>query len=180
MPASESSCPTSAIVPSECRMPVVSRPICRHSSTRTRLTRSATCMTFWRLNSAATGPPGAGTLIGCHTLTTTISTILDDSEEGLRHAGGGSPLLTPQTVTGQIKLLEQRLGGKLLIRKGAPLRPPSLANWYFAMRTRCSALLRDAGYRQLPQGRARSCSTSALQMHFQASCQPGAALRDPQ
>ncbi|OSM52487.1 transcriptional regulator, partial [Aeromonas salmonicida subsp. salmonicida] len=25
--------------------------------------------------------------------------------------------LTPQTVTGQIKLLEQRLGGKLLMRK---------------------------------------------------------------
>ena len=49
-------------------------------------------------------------------------------------------LLTPQTVTGQIKLLEQRLGGKLLIRRGALLRPPSLANWCFAMRDKMFSL----------------------------------------
>ena len=43
------------------RMPVVSRPICRHSSTRTRLTRSATCDILAVELSCYRSPPGAGT-----------------------------------------------------------------------------------------------------------------------
>ncbi|WP_421158104.1 LysR family transcriptional regulator, partial [Aeromonas dhakensis] len=39
--------------------------------------------------------------------------------------------LTPQTVTGQIKLLEQRLGGKLLIRKGRSLEATELGQLVF-------------------------------------------------
>ena len=42
--------------------------------------------------------------------------------------------LTPQTITGQIKALEERLQGKLFKRKGRA----SWVNWYSAMRTRCS------------------------------------------
>jgi LysR family transcriptional activator of nhaA len=41
--------------------------------------------------------------------------------------------LTPQTITGQIKSLEERLGGKLFKRQDVCHEP------------------RDAGYRQLPQ-----------------------------
>ncbi|MCH7375403.1 transcriptional activator NhaR [Aeromonas sp. MR19] len=39
--------------------------------------------------------------------------------------------LTPQTVTGQIKLLEQRLGGKLLMRKGRSLEATELGQLVF-------------------------------------------------
>ena len=39
--------------------------------------------------------------------------------------------LTPQTVTGQIKLLEQRLGGKLLKRKGRSLEATELGQLVF-------------------------------------------------
>ncbi len=60
---------------SGCRIRPASRPICRRSSTRTRLTRSATCMTFWRLNSVATGVRAAREPHRMSHLTTITSTI---------------------------------------------------------------------------------------------------------
>jgi Transcriptional regulator len=46
--------------------------------------------------------------------------------------------LTPQTITGQIKALEERLQGKLFKRKGRGIEPSELGNWYFATPIRCS------------------------------------------
>lgn len=45
--------------------------------------------------------------------------------------------LTPQTITGQIKALEERLQGKLFKRKGRGLSPASSVSWFFAMRIKC-------------------------------------------
>ena len=71
--------------------------------------------------------------------------------------------LTPQTVTGQIKLLEQRLGGKLLMRKGRSLEATELGQLVFRYADKMFSLsyemLDIVNYR-----RARSCSTSASPM----------------
>lgn len=45
--------------------------------------------------------------------------------------------LTPQTITGQIKALEERLQGKLFKRKGRGLEPSELGSWSSAMPTGC-------------------------------------------
>lgn len=59
--------------------------------------------------------------------------------------------LTPQTITGQIKALEERLQGKLFKRKGRGLEPSELGSWFFAMPTGCLPSARDARHRQLSQ-----------------------------
>ncbi|VEB50722.1 transcriptional activator protein NhaR [Salmonella enterica subsp. enterica] len=60
--------------------------------------------------------------------------------------------LTPQTITGQIKALEERLQGKLFKRKGRGLEPSETGRAGFSL---CGqnvyAKPGDAGYRQLPQ-----------------------------
>ncbi len=58
--------------------------------------------------------------------------------------------LTPQTITGQIKALEERLQGKLFKRKGRGL---SRASWGAGFRyaDRMFTLSRDARHRQLSQ-----------------------------
>lgn len=45
--------------------------------------------------------------------------------------------LTPQTITGQIKALEERLGGKLFKRQGRGLVPSELGQLIFATLTKC-------------------------------------------
>lgn len=45
--------------------------------------------------------------------------------------------LTPQTITGQIKALEERLQGSYLNVRDAVLSPANWASWFFAMRTKC-------------------------------------------
>lgn len=45
--------------------------------------------------------------------------------------------LTPQTITGQIKALEERLQGKPLSARAVGLSQVSWANWFSAMRIRC-------------------------------------------
>lgn len=45
--------------------------------------------------------------------------------------------LTPQTITGQIKALEERLRGSYLNVRDAVLNPANWASWFFAMRTKC-------------------------------------------
>jgi LysR family transcriptional activator of nhaA len=46
--------------------------------------------------------------------------------------------LTPQTITGQIKALEERLQGNCLNAKGGGWSRANWASWYSAMRTACS------------------------------------------
>ncbi len=46
--------------------------------------------------------------------------------------------LTPQTITGQIKALEERLQGKLFKRKGRGWSRVNWASWCSAMQTACS------------------------------------------
>lgn len=45
--------------------------------------------------------------------------------------------LTPQTITGQIKALEERLQGSYLNVRDAVLSPANWASWFFAMRIKC-------------------------------------------
>ena len=51
--------------------------------------------------------------------------------------------LTPQTITGQIRALEERLQGKLFKRKGRGLEPASWENWSIAMPIKCSPLSQE-------------------------------------
>lgn len=60
--------------------------------------------------------------------------------------------LTPQTITGQIKALEERLQGKLFKRKGRGTEPSELGELVFRYADRMFTLSRgDARYRQLSQ-----------------------------
>ena len=59
--------------------------------------------------------------------------------------------LTPQTITGQIKALEERLDGKLFKRRGRGLVPSELGQLVFRYADKMFMLSRNAGYRQLPQ-----------------------------
>lgn len=45
--------------------------------------------------------------------------------------------LTPQTITGQIKALEERLQGSYSNVRDAVLNPVNWASWFFAMRIKC-------------------------------------------
>lgn len=45
--------------------------------------------------------------------------------------------LTPQTITGQIKALEERLQGKLFRRQGRAWYRLNWGSWFFAMLTAC-------------------------------------------
>jgi LysR family transcriptional activator of nhaA len=45
--------------------------------------------------------------------------------------------LTPQTITGQIKALEERLQGKLFKRRGRGWNQRNLVSWFFVTPIRC-------------------------------------------
>lgn len=60
--------------------------------------------------------------------------------------------LTPQTITGQIKALEERLQGKLFKRKGRGLEPSELGELVFSLcRPDVYPQPGDARHRQLSQ-----------------------------
>ncbi|SQJ27849.1 transcriptional activator protein NhaR [Salmonella enterica subsp. enterica] len=59
--------------------------------------------------------------------------------------------LTPQTITGQIKALEERLQGKLFKRKGRVLNQRTGRAGFSLCGQNVYAKPGDAGYRQLPQ-----------------------------
>ncbi len=59
--------------------------------------------------------------------------------------------LTPQTITGQIKALEERLQGKLFKRKGRGLEPSELGSWFSLCRQDVYPQPGDARHRQLSQ-----------------------------
>lgn len=59
--------------------------------------------------------------------------------------------LTPQTITGQIKALEERLQGSYLNVRDAVLSPANWASWFSLCGQNVYAKPGDAGYRQLPQ-----------------------------
>ena len=46
--------------------------------------------------------------------------------------------LTPQTITGQIRALEERLQGKLFKRRDVVSNPASWESWSIAMPIKCS------------------------------------------
>lgn len=59
--------------------------------------------------------------------------------------------LTPQTITGQIKALEERLQGKLFKRKGRGLSRASWGSWFSLCRQDVYPQPGDARHRQLSQ-----------------------------
>lgn len=59
--------------------------------------------------------------------------------------------LTPQTITGQIRALEERLQGKLFKRKGRGLEPSELGELVYRYADKMFTLSRNAGYRELSQ-----------------------------
>lgn len=46
--------------------------------------------------------------------------------------------LTPQTITGQIRALEERLQGNYLSAKDVARNPVNWGNWFIAMPIKCS------------------------------------------
>lgn len=59
--------------------------------------------------------------------------------------------LTPQTITGQIRALEERLQGKLFKRKGRGLEPSELGELVYRYADKMFTLSRNAGYCELSQ-----------------------------
>ena len=61
-------------------------------------------------------------------------------KKGSVTAAADALFLTPQTVTGQIRLLEQRLGGRLFKRKGRRLEASELGHLVFQYADRMFSL----------------------------------------
>ena len=74
--------------------------------------------------------------------------------------------LTPQTITGQIRALEERLQGKLFKRKGRGLEPSELGNWSIAMPIKCSPFKPKCWISSTIAKSPTYCLMLVWQMHF--------------